>query len=236
MCWTQVRAWAASVDILLQRWGNFQCISSLIFQYQNVSVYAVDISSDFTNIASDLTRRAGLDKQIEHVCSDLNSLQGHQFDGVVSFLCFCHIENKQSLFENISKNMKAGSTIYFEDLILVLYSLNGCIVLFFQSDKSVAKTDLDLLADVVSSPNLINLKKYVEILEKYFSDVVVTDLTEKWSVFTRNRSTSYTSNREAIEELQGSAAFESYKLFYDTVADLFERGAIRGVVITARKM
>ena len=86
-----------------------------------MSVLAIDISSEFTKIAAELSEKSGFKNKINHVTGDLLKIENYQFDGVVSFLCFCHVEKKNKLFENISKNMKSGAVIYFEDLILVKY-------------------------------------------------------------------------------------------------------------------
>ena len=89
---------------------------------------------------------------------------------------------------------------------------------------------------MVSSPNLIRETEYFEILKNYFSEIKIEDLSEKWTGFTAKRSEIYNENLENFEKIHEPAAVRSYKIFYDSVADLFSRKVIRGIVVTAKKL
>ena len=99
-------------------------------------IVAVDILQDFTDIASDLTRRAGLHDKVTHVQGNLCALEGTgDYDGVFSFLCYLHIQEKDALFGSIAGTLKPGMTA----TAAVATETFGCIcIIFFGQEVSVS--------------------------------------------------------------------------------------------------
>ncbi len=146
---------------------------------------------------------------------------------------------------HLSNNLNSAAIIFLFYLLCcyVIYVVIAAILFHiwyifpnFQSDNVVSPEDVTVLADVVSSPNLIRETEYFEILKNYFSEIKIEDLSEKWTGFTAKRSEIYNENLENLEKIHEPAAVRSYKIFYDSVADLFSRKVIRGIVVTAKKL
>ncbi len=71
-------------------------------------VVALELQPDLNKTARDLTRRCGLSERIEHVCGDVleYSPGDLQFDVIVSWLAFFHIEQRQELLARCKNYLK----------------------------------------------------------------------------------------------------------------------------------
>jgi hypothetical protein len=68
-----------------------------------------------------------------------------------------------------------------------------------------------------------------------FTDIRLTDLSDDWRRFTRERFTAYRADRERHLSVQGPEIVAELEEFYDIVARLFSSGKLGGLRAVARK-
>ncbi len=218
---------------------------------EDTKVVGIEILEEFVSTATEITQAMSMCSKVSIVKWDLTQLQslpssiinvkeGLLFDGMVSFLCFLHVADKNALFKSISSCMKVGSKIYIEDFFSPLTepvtppeSVNDDV-----RNADAAKIEQLLRVVVSCALPLPTQQQYTDILLTHgFVVDKFVDVTETWTEFTIARAAAYRAARSALLEIHDERAVDEYKLFYDTMAYLFGTGvAMKGTRITATKV
>jgi cyclopropane fatty-acyl-phospholipid synthase-like methyltransferase len=184
-------------------------------------VTALELQPDLNDVARELTARCGLSSRVEHVCGDI--LQGtaaHDYDAIISFLCFLHIPDKAKLFAACRAALKPGGTMYIED---------------YGRHRDLAAGEVDALSVKVQCSALPRPLDYeAQLLACGFADVQMSDVTGEWTDFTVSRLAMFRAARARNIDVHGAALVDGLDDFYATVAHLFQAGAVAGLKIIAR--
>jgi cyclopropane fatty-acyl-phospholipid synthase-like methyltransferase len=182
-------------------------------------VTALELQSDLSELASDLTRRCGLSHLVEHRSGNvLDGIDG-EYDAVLSMLCFLHIPNRARLFDVCRKAMKPGATLYIED---------------YGRHREATLEEAEALAAKVQCPFVPSIEEYRHHLAGAgFGHVELDDVTQQWTAFTSTRLDAYREARARNIAVHGATVVEGLEDFYATVASLFQGGLIAGLKITA---
>ena len=186
------------------------------------NVVALELQPDLNETARDLTDRCGLSAKIEHVCGDVleYSPGDLQFDVIVSWLAFFHIEQRQELLVRCRNFLKPSGRLFVEDLFA-----RG----EFTSDE---KEELDVIL----------FSRYLPIRDVYeadfhtagFSIIEISDMSEDWRQFTHERYESFSLDRQRQESVHGEKLVAGLDIFYGAVARLFKGGHLGGIRLLAK--
>ncbi len=185
-------------------------------------VVALELQPDLNETARDLTRRCGLAESIEHVRGDVleYSPGGLQFDAIVSWLAFFHIEQRQELLARCKSWLKPFGGLFVEDLFA-----RG----EFTADE---KEDLDV---ILFSRYLPTRAVYeADFRDASFSIVEVSDMSEDWRQFTHERYESFCLDRQRQETVHGNELVAGLDNFYGSVARLFKGRHLGGIRLVAK--
>ena len=185
-----------------------------------------ELNEDFHNLAQRITKTMTGVSETNCIfrCADLLKHQDEKkYDGVVSFLTFLHIQDKDTLFQNLYNRMKPDAILYIEDLIA-------------GRDISMASQQCinNMKYTVAFSFPLLTIGTYAQILEQHgFYILSIVDKSIEWSTFTANRAEVYENNLPNYIDRYGDKAASSYLHFYKCIQNLFKTKAIGGVEIIA---
>ena len=185
-------------------------------------VVALELQPDLDETARDLTNRCGLTERIDHVCGDVleYSPGDLQFDVIVSWLAFFHIEQRQELLARCKKWLKSSGGLFVEDLFA-----GG-------EFTSAEQEELDV---ILFSRYLPSRTVYEEdFRDAGFSSIHATDMSEDWRQFTHERYESFCGNRQRLETVHGEELVAGLDSFYGTVARLFKGGHLGGMRLVAK--
>lgn len=153
------------------------------------------------------------------VCGDFLTVEdevlggeGVRFDHAVSFLCITHMSEgaRRPLFKRVAGLLRVGGKVYVED---------------FYRRGDLSEDDLWALRHVLACSYLPSRAEFVaEVAEAGFGEVVFRDVSRHWTRLLVARAEKYRMSEGRSVELQ---------VFYDTVAELFVRGGIGGVRLSA---
>lgn len=186
-------------------------------------VTALELQADLHAVGADLTRRAGLDGRVTHVCGDAltEPLPPESFDGVLSLLAVLHIPDRPRLFARLARLLRQGGGIYVEDL---------CERVPF------APQDLADLRSIVHGITVTSSDAYVADLSGAgFVAVTATDLTPDWAPFAAVRLAAWRADHVSYARVHGEAAYAAHELFYATIARLYDSGSLGGIRLVARR-
>lgn len=186
-------------------------------------VTAIELQSDLNTLATALTKRCGLSANIDHVQADVltHALDANSYDAVVSWLCFYHIADHQTLLAQVLKALKAGGVLYVEDL----FRLGE-----FDESETVHLTQM------LFGQYLPYRDTYIEDLDTAgFSNIDFDDRTASWRAFVADRVAGWMARRAELVEIHGEETVDSLAAFYSSVSLLFESGKLGGVRLLAEK-
>jgi cyclopropane fatty-acyl-phospholipid synthase-like methyltransferase len=185
-------------------------------------VVALELQPDLDETATDLTHRCGLSEKIEHICADVleYSPGDRQFDAIVSWLAFFHIEQRQELLTRCKSWLKPTGSLFVEDL-------------FARGDFTPDEED-DL--------GLILFSRYLPTREIYeadfqdagFSAIQTKDMSDDWRLFTHERYETFCRNRKRLEDVHDNEIVAGLDSFYGSVARLFRGGHLGGIRLFAK--
>ncbi len=185
-------------------------------------VIALELQPDLNETARDLTQRCGLSERVEHICDDVlvYSPGDLQFDAIVSWLAFFHIEQRQELLAHCKNWLKPNGGLFVEDL--------------FAHGEFTPDEERDLSVKLFS--------RYLPTREAYeaefraagFSGIQTSDMSEDWRLFTHERYETFCRNRQGQEAIHGKEIVASLDGFYDAVARLFRGGHLGGIRLFAK--
>lgn len=182
-------------------------------------VTALELQSDLSELAGDLTRRCGLSHLVEHRTGNvLDGIDG-EYDAVLSMLCFLHIPDRSRLFEICRNAMTPGAVLYIED---------------YGRHREATAEEAMALAAKVQCPFVPSIDEYRHHLaDAGFGHVELDDVTQQWTAFTATRLAAYRDNRGRNIAVHGVDVVNGLDDFYATVEGLFSGGLIAGLRITA---
>lgn len=185
-------------------------------------VTALELQGELHAVGADLTRRAGLDARVTHVCGDAltEPLPPGSFDGVLSLLAILHIPDRPRLLGRLAQLLRPGGGVYVEDLC---------------ERAPFAAHDLADLRRVVFGVTVTPPDAYVADLRAAgFVDVAAMDLTADWAPFATVRLAAWRADRDAYVHVHGEAAYVAQERFYATIARLYDGGSLGGLRLVAR--
>ena len=197
--------------------------SRYIAENTGAKVIALELQPDLNDLARDLTRRCGLSDRIEHVCADvLDYLPGiTQFDAIVSWLAFFHIEQRDQLLSRCMDWLRPNGSLSVEDLYA-----RGNLTPIEQDDLTVTLYCRYL-------PDRDTYESDFRIAG--FSDLAIDDMSEDWRQFTHARYVEFCRDRKRYETIHGTAIVDGLDNFYATVDRLFSGGNLGGIRIVGHK-
>jgi len=185
-------------------------------------VTALELQRDLNDTGVALTQRCGLAQQVSHVAGDVlaEAVPAQSFDGIVSMLCFLHIPDRATLFNQCARALVPMGSIFIDD--------------YFAISELTSEERRDL-ADKVFCPYVPSLADYVTDLEiAGFTEVRTVDKSADWTAFVTSRFHAFRSERSELVARYGEATVDSLDDFYETVAALFSNGRLGGLRVTAR--
>lgn len=194
----------------------------------NCTATALELQPDIHQMAEYLTKKCNLDNLVKHKVGDILSLDLDKlggglssFDGVISFLVFLHITDKEPLLERCANMLKPGGNLFVEDFYCV-------------SPFSVAEAES--LSEDVFAKELPTREEYISHLEASgFHNIQFIDKSSEWTNYVTERLGNFIANRHNFEEVHGEPTYLSLLHFYEAVAALFSGRNLGGVRIIAEK-
>jgi len=185
-------------------------------------VTALELQAGLHAVGIDLTRRAGLDGRVTHVCGDAltQTLPPASFDGILSLLAVLHIADRPRLLGRLARLLRAGGRAYVEDLC---------------ERAPFAPSDLADLRTIVFGVTVTSPDTYVsDFAAAGFVGVTATDLTPDWAPYAAERLSAWRANHDAYARVHGEPAYAAQERFYTAIARLYDSGSLGGIRLVAR--
>lgn len=186
-------------------------------------VTAIELQPDLDQLAAGLTRRTGLQEQIEHRCEDFLSADRPEpgFDALVSWLTFLHIPERSALLERCYACLRPGGSILVED---------------FYARPGLGPAQRAMLANEVFCRELPSWEQYREQIETAgFKPLEMDDMSAGWGRFVSDRLDKFRRGKERFVAVQGDDAFQALEHFYAVMVELFLSDGLGGLRWTARR-
>jgi SAM-dependent methyltransferase len=186
-------------------------------------VTALELQPDLHSIGAALSGRCALDTRVDHRQGDIldNPFDGADFDALISFLVFLHIEDRARLLEACRRALKPGGHIFIED---------------FSKRAEPSEAQWADLRHKVQCPYIPTPQTYCEqLIAAGFTPVSVTDMSEAWTDYTRERYEAFRIDRSRHQVVHGRAVAEGLEDFFRTIADLYGAGVLGGLRIVAAR-
>jgi cyclopropane fatty-acyl-phospholipid synthase-like methyltransferase len=186
-------------------------------------VMAIELQDDLNRLAGELTARCGLGDRIEHRRADFltASLPAGEFDALVSWLTFLHIEDREALLTRCFQRLRPGGRIFVED---------------FFARRDPGDDESCLLAEEVYCQRLDTRAGYRELTEAAgFVAFDCQDLTDSWARFVRSRLNAFRADHDRFVRIHDEAAYEGLETFYSVMDRLFASGVLGGLRWSARR-
>jgi len=186
-------------------------------------VTAVELLESLHRVAADLTQRCGLSDRITHICGDalICELPDAAFDAAVSWCAFLHIPDRPRLAARIARALKPGGQLYLEDL--------------YQRAPFSESCERDV-REILFGTNLTSVEAFTADLRAAgFAEVTVTDLTDDWSAFARDRLPAWRAGRERHIRVIGEPSYAAIEGFYSLIVRLYGTGSLGGIRLVARR-
>jgi cyclopropane fatty-acyl-phospholipid synthase-like methyltransferase len=186
-------------------------------------VTALEIQPDLHTIARSLTERCGLSGSVQHLCGDiLDFSEEHcNFDIIVSWLSFLHIPDRSSLLKKCYAILKPDGKMFIED---------------FYKRGEFNKEEVKVLSEDIYCSYLPAREQYKkQLVENGFRKVELTDKTDCWKNFVRERMEKFIKNRNHHIRVQNIKIVEGLEDFYKKMSWLFAGNNLGGLRIIAKK-
>jgi len=186
-------------------------------------VTALELQQPVHEAAVRLTNRCRLNGTLIHRLGDIlvDSIDGQQFDAIVSWLVFLHIADRKRLFRKCLEHLRQGGWLYVED---------------YCCDHPFTDAEKDALRIKVQCVELPSRTKYLEQLrDAGFEIVTADDVTAEWTEFVSQRQVAFRARTTTYIQVHGKADYDRMDDFTTTVAKLFQGGNLGGIRLAARK-
>eukprot|EP00921_Rhytidocystis_pertsovi_P020049 GHVQ01031817.1.p1 GENE.GHVQ01031817.1~~GHVQ01031817.1.p1 ORF type:complete len:329 (+),score=62.95 GHVQ01031817.1:290-1276(+) len=188
-------------------------------------VTGIDLQESLCSLATELTHRCCLQDKVSFRCGDLcrMDLGVGIYDHVISSLTILHTTkaDRSAVISNLFRAMKPGGTLCIEDYISV---------------GDLTEDDKKILRDVVGVPYLPSDDVYQQqIADAGFVDVTVSEMTQQWAVYTKDRVDSLKATEQHHRDTYGVESYTQRRAFCEAVEGLFAGGHLGGIWITASK-
>ena len=184
-------------------------------------VTAVELQSDYNEVGQDLTRRAGLDHKVTHICGDFHDVDLPEggFDHVVSWLALYHIPDRPGFLAKAARLLHPKGQFWAEDLT-----------------QRAPPRDKARFQAAIFANSLVDLGAYRATLEQAgFTCLLATDMTQDWSAFTKDRLQAFLQEEDAFIARHGPEVAEAIRSFYTSISGYFDDGTIGGARIHAKR-
>ncbi|MAC60364.1 MAG: hypothetical protein CMN37_00515 [SAR116 cluster bacterium] len=197
--------------------------SRYIAKTTGAKVTALELQEDHHLVGIDLTKRCGLENNVEHLCGDfLNMKQpDEKYDAVVSWLALYHIPNRDDLLETCIKILKPNGYFFAEDFA------------FHKPFNNEEKIELskDFFANYI-----VSYDDYAsDLIKAGFKGIISDDMTKSWSDFTKSRHKAYKDNIARHTRVHNEAVVENMLYFYNFAMRYLDGGKLGGIRIYAKK-
>jgi len=187
------------------------------------TVTALELQSDLHEVGVQLTKQCNLTQSVQHEQGDFLEMElgTASYDGVVSWLVFLHIPNRQRLFARCMEMLNPGGRLYIED-----FSRLGT---FSQTEQR----DLEkkIYCEYLPTPD-----EYVDqVATAGFCDIQTADMTASWTHFVRTRLDAFRAARDRNLRVHGDTTVDGLDDFYATMRSLYEGGNLGGLRLVATK-
>lgn len=183
-----------------------------------VKVNAIEFLEKSVRIGQVINLLTQCGDKVQFVNSDVTKLDftlypslSESHDLLVSQLALLHIEDKENLFQVLSKLLKPGGKFFIEDFFL----LDG---------EQFTPEEISILEHDISVPKgKLNTKaEYLELLEKNGLEVETwRDDTPEWSDFVWERYEKFLANIDHLREKRGDQYVQDMGHFYKQMAVLY---------------
>ena len=183
-------------------------------------IVALELQRDLHDTAVALTRRCGLEDAVHHVCGDVLGRCRIGRRLTVLFRCWCFSTSQISEAISVCRRLLSDDgRMFIEDFVL---------------QREPSPSQLDELQVKVACPDLRSLPAYTaELQQAGFVVNAVTDMSARWTDFTRQRAAAFRDDRRRHVSVHGEEITNGLDDFYSTVAGLFAAGVVGGVRIDA---
>ena len=186
-------------------------------------VTAVELQDDYDAIGRELTARAGLGRQVDHVRADFLDWPGpeQRFDHAASWLALFHIPQRATYLARLHDMLRPGGQLLVEDLWL--------------RAPPPAGEAADFRAQLFPN-SLIGWDAYGATLSAAGFDILrLDDMTADWADFTAARLAAFGAARADYTRVHGADGYAAIAQFFDKMAGYFARGIVGGLRVCARR-
>ena len=210
-------------EIILSSFSDSTVNEKFRVQTTGAKVTALELQEDHHLVGIDLTKRCGLENNVEHLCGDFldMSLPAENYDAVVCWLALYLIPHRDKLLESCIKILKPNGYFFAEDFA------------FHQpfSDGEKSELSKDFFANYIVSYSDYNS----DLIKAGFSEIVSDDMTISWSDFTKSRHKAYKDNIARHTRVHNEAVVENMLYFYNFAMRYLDGGKLGGIRIYAKK-
>ena len=193
----------------------------------NLKVLAIELQTDLSQAASELTERCALSDRVHHIAGDYlivsEHLQSNVYHSIVSWITILHLNEKQRqrCFDQSHRLLIDGGFFYLEDFVRI---------------GQLTSEESHILEHDVFCSYLPSIDQYrSQLLQSHFEIIHQEDLSLAWKTFTNDRSTRFIDHQRQLIDIHGKEIYERLQSFYRSIAILFQRGNVGGIRILARK-
>jgi len=217
-----------SSEWIIQIGSNLAGCSRYLAGRYNLNVLAIELQSDLSQAAQQLTERCHLSNKIHHLNGNFltvsQHLQGNSFHSIVSWLTLLHFDLNEriQLLKQSYRLIKPSGFFYFED--------------FYQRNP-LTNQQSQILEHDVFCQYLPSWNEYQQLItQEHFQIISVDDLTQDWKDFTQQRLDSFQQNQQQLIDIHGQEIYSRLEYFYQAIVSLFQQNAIGGIRILAKKI
>ena len=213
----------AAGDKVLEVGSGWGGCARYVAHVSGADVTAIELQSDYDNVARQLTARAGLADNVAHINADFLSvdLPTNSYDHAVSWLALFHIPRRKDYLEKISNSLKPGGFLYAEDLFQI---------------QAPRHDEADDFNRHLFPNSLVDVETYKTSLHSAgFELLELQDMTEDWTDFTATRLAAFHATRAEYEAVHGAHGYAAIETFYSKMAGYFARGLVGGLRFSARR-
>ena len=209
-------------DTILEIWSGFWGVLSYLNRETRATGIGVEIQPDRCETAKKLMEMTNQSPYISFINGDFNEVQFSQdFDKIVSMWAIMHIIDKEKALSKIWDLLRVWGKLYIEDFVLW---------------NEPTDEDRRILLENNSIPNLLTKDKYFSILESKGLRIVIDDnMTEHWREYANNRVNNEKRKYKENVLTLWKEKTDSWLLFAQGVADMFNKWVLNWVRFLAIK-